>query len=568
MSGASEATFNGFWAAKETFNIPADATNISLSFSGLRADDRCVLELSGTILGDYFLNAHAGPGVMSFTTAAVDVPYTFTFVTDGQIASGFHSGENELLLIVNNTGWYNQDSGTRIMWGGDGTDVALNATLSYTIPEPSTFALLGIGAVSLIGFGWRRRVLIGRRLLVPLAIVVSSALGTSVLLASPTYFAETGHFYEVVSYTGGWDDAQTQATSAGGYLVTITSSAEQQFIENLLIDTGASTGGYWIGLTKATEGDFVWNNGEAVEYTHWLAGEPNNWNGIENRTEILWTKTSSEDFYDRRGWWNDMPEDGNALIAPYFTDIPIGGYIVETVPEPSTFALLAIGAISLIGFGSLRRRYVMRRLLASLVAMVVMFVGGEANAAAVQWSVSAGGNGHYYEAICVPGGIARTDADSAATAMGGYLATIVSAQENSFVYSLVDDDRFWVVGCSYGSVYNIAGPWLGAYQDTSAPDYSEPAGGWRWLNGEPFVYTNWYPSEPDDDFGGGQDSVLFYGRGTTVKDRTPMWDDEYHRQSVTRGYVVEFVPEPSTLVLFGIGAASLIGFGWRRRSTE
>ena len=157
VPGASEATFNGFWSAKETFSIPADAINVSLGFSGLRADDRCVLELNGTILGDYFLNAHVGPGVMSFTTAAADVPYTFTFVTDGQIASGFHSGENELLLIVNNTGWYNQDSGTRIMWGGDGTDVALNATLSYTIPEPSTFALVGIAAASLIGLGWRRR---------------------------------------------------------------------------------------------------------------------------------------------------------------------------------------------------------------------------------------------------------------------------------------------------------------------------------------------------------------------------------------------------------------------------
>ena len=95
VPGASNATFNGFWAAKETFNIPAGATNVSLNFSNLGADDRCVLELNGIILGDYFMNAHPGPGVMSFTTAAVDVPYNFTFVTDGQVTSGFRSGENE-----------------------------------------------------------------------------------------------------------------------------------------------------------------------------------------------------------------------------------------------------------------------------------------------------------------------------------------------------------------------------------------------------------------------------------------------------------------------------------------
>lgn len=94
-----------------------------------------------------------------------------------------------------------------------------------------------------------------RRLLVPFAILISSALGTSVLFASPTYRADTGHFYEVVSYTGGWNDAKTQATSAAGYLVTITSSDEQQFIENLLINKGASTGGYWTDRNRSHPGE-------------------------------------------------------------------------------------------------------------------------------------------------------------------------------------------------------------------------------------------------------------------------------------------------------------------------
>jgi hypothetical protein len=42
------------------------------------------------------------------------------------------------------------------------------------------------------------------------------------------------------------------------------------------------------------------------------------------------------------------------------------------------------------------------------------------------------------------------------------------------------------------------GAWIGAYQNTTAPDYSEPGGGWRWVTGEPWSYTNWRTNEPSD----------------------------------------------------------------------
>jgi hypothetical protein len=32
------------------------------------------------------------------------------------------------------------------------------------------------------------------------------------------------------------------------------------------------------------------------------------------------------------------------------------------------------------------------------------------------------------------------------------------------------------------------GPWIGGYQDSNA---SEPEGGWNWVTGEPWIYTNW-----------------------------------------------------------------------------
>ena len=55
----------------------------------------------------------------------------------------------------------------------------------------------------------------------------------------------------------------------------------------------------WIGLNdRSVEGTFVWSNGEAVTYTNWTAGEPNN-SGNEDCAHI-WSS----------GTWNDIPCTG------------------------------------------------------------------------------------------------------------------------------------------------------------------------------------------------------------------------------------------------------------------
>ena len=39
-------------------------------------------------------------------------------------------------------------------------------------------------------------------------------------------------------------------------------------------------------------------------------------------------------------------------------------------------------------------------------------------------------------------------------------------------------------------------------QDFEASDFSEPAGGWRWVTGEPWSYDRWSPSNPSDSNAG------------------------------------------------------------------
>ena len=40
--------------------------------------------------------------------------------------------------------------------------------------------------------------------------------------------------------------------------------------------------------------------------------------------------------------------------------------------------------------------------------------------------------------------------------------------------------------------------WLGLFQDKTASDYSEPRGGWYWVDGTPLTYQNWWGAEPND----------------------------------------------------------------------
>ena len=86
---------------------------------------------------------------------------------------------------------------------------------------------------------------------------VASALLSSNIQASETYNA---HTYALTTTSMNWHDAKADAASLGGYLTTINTKAENDWLTStFFVKYGAVM---WIGANDiATEGTWVWDNG-------------------------------------------------------------------------------------------------------------------------------------------------------------------------------------------------------------------------------------------------------------------------------------------------------------------
>lgn len=145
----------------------------------------------------------------------------------------------------------------------------------------------------------------------------------------------------------------------------------------------------------------------------------------------------------------------------------------------------------------------------------------------VEWRVADGGNGHFYEFIdgpkskLVPWPEARAYAASLKfRGVNGHLATITSLAEHKFLKSAFPSD---------GETPN--GAWLGGFQDKNAADYAEPRDGWKWITGEPWGFTAWADSEPNEINGRGTENYLEF---------VPVWNGAWNDEGQERRIVVEY----------------------------
>ena len=118
-----------------------------------------------------------------------------------------------------------------------------------------------------------------------------------------------GHWYAWSSWGSFASSASagSEASRRGAHLVTLTSAAEEAFVQGIAPSGSCQDLGHSEALIGAfqTPGSvepssgWRWVTGEAMVYTHWRPGEPNDSGGIEN-----------VGYLNRTGGWNDGTDTG------------------------------------------------------------------------------------------------------------------------------------------------------------------------------------------------------------------------------------------------------------------
>lgn len=138
-----------------------------------------------------------------------------------------------------------------------------------------------------------------------------------------SYSEDTGNFYQYVSTTATWGDADTSAQASvvngvAGHLVTITSAQEQNFLEGLV------DGYAWIGGGDPnTEGNLEWltgvEAGQALTYTNWYGGGANSTsNNNANDHILLLNDNNNQQWYTYTQNYNAgyvIEWDGASILA-------------------------------------------------------------------------------------------------------------------------------------------------------------------------------------------------------------------------------------------------------------
>lgn len=140
----------------------------------------------------------------------------------------------------------------------------------------------------------------------------------------------TGQIYEVVTVPGGvdWSAANSAAIARGGYLVTISSPAENEFVNGLVTSPefwasprGRAICGPWLGAVQPPgspepAGNWQWVTGEPFSYADWGPAQPNDEGGNEDR--ICFMQSSWIGGVGYRTFWSDQP--GTYKLAAYIVE--------------------------------------------------------------------------------------------------------------------------------------------------------------------------------------------------------------------------------------------------------
>nr|XP_061802081.1 lithostathine-1-alpha-like [Nerophis lumbriciformis] len=106
-----------------------------------------------------------------------------------------------------------------------------------------------------------------------------------------------------------FSDAESVCNIIGGNLVSINSGKENALVVELIREGAGSVVDTWIGLHDAIEeGDFVWTDGEIVNFRNFGMDQPDNGDGGEDEDCV--------EIESRDDMWHDVPcTDENPFVC-------------------------------------------------------------------------------------------------------------------------------------------------------------------------------------------------------------------------------------------------------------
>lgn len=137
--------------------------------------------------------------------------------------------------------------------------------------------------------------------------------------------------------------ADQLAHAQGGYLATLSSPAENNFVFSLIDapqfwndsinGSGPAIGGFQPEGSPEPGDGWRWVTDEPWSYTNWFPGQPDD--GAGGTSEDRLHYFSGFQIGVRASTWNDIAAK----------DANLGGFVIEAVPEPAAVALLGLGAL-------------------------------------------------------------------------------------------------------------------------------------------------------------------------------------------------------------------------------
>lgn len=302
------------------------------------------------------------------------------------------------------------------------------------------------------------------------------------LVQWPVSHGGNDHWYGVLNKEVYWEQALVEAeaveiNSQRGYLATVTSLAENEFIRTEVISQTNQPSifdAFWLGGHNV-EGSWQWISGEPFDFEHWSAYEPNN---IELETALSMWGPSHWDTQQQPGQWNNLlPNSEINRVYRIWAVVEFG--------RPAEVNSTSAGNPQ--NDAPIRTKPATRVISENRPTNTLLNL--------TQWPSAEGGNDHWY-AILAPdsdweGALKATEMLSH-QGMPGHLASISSEAENSFIIEKVIRD--------YNAFTTNDQYWIGGSRINKS---------WQWLTGEPMDYTNWAPGEPNKH--GLENALAIYG---------------------------------------------------------